>query len=119
MNVRPKIPDAQPCSPSCAPAAQSVRLLDAGFTIMEHEMLDSIAGRLLSGGARSAILDFRRVWLRESHNGKLPVHAVIWTWTGCCDWAASRKTYGRYQRELVKRGFVTLSIPTAVLPLRP
>ena len=76
-----------------------------GFTVVEHEMFSSIPGRLLSPGGRAALLDFRRLWMRESLNGRVYVRAVIWTWAGSCDWWVSRKTYGRYQREVVKKGF--------------
>ena len=77
----------------------------SGYTIMEHDMLDSVAARLLSPGGRAALLDFRRLWMRESRNDTLYVRAVIWTWTGCCNWWVSLKTYERYKREVVEKGF--------------
>ena len=82
-----------------------------GYTMIEHEILDSVAARLLTPGGRAALLDFLRLWMRESRNGQQEYIRAIWTWAGSCNWVLSRKAYGRYQREVVAKGFADALSP--------
>jgi len=75
------------------------------YTVLQHDLLDSEAARLLPATARAMLVDFLRLWLRRTRNGRVPVSAISFTWTGCA-WVVNRETFDRHRGKLVAYGFI-------------
>jgi len=80
---------------------------DATFTKLPHDLLDRDAVLLLSHGAFRVMVDFLRLWLRETRNGRRRVPAGVPFTFGGCSWPVKECTWNGYRSELVDRGFLT------------
>ena len=79
--------------------------MSPGYTIVQHEILDSEAARLFSPTARALLLDFIRKWSLATAGGRTPA-AIPFTWVSC-SWVIARNTWIKARAELVAKNFLS------------
>jgi hypothetical protein len=74
------------------------------FTVIDHELLDNVAARLLTSGY-GQLLDFLRLWLRATTNQTVEVNWIHFTFTSSGR-VMDRKTFNRGRKELIDKGII-------------
>ena len=75
------------------------------YTLIAHDILDSDPALDLTTGGYAALVDFLRVWQRESRNGRLNIRSIPFTHSRCRR-RISRAAFDRARDELEGAGFI-------------
>ena len=75
------------------------------YTLIANDILDSDPALDLTPGGYAALVDFLRVWQRESRNGRLNIRSIPFTHSRCRR-RISRAAFDRARDELEGAGFI-------------
>lgn len=76
-----------------------------GFTVIYHEVLDSLAARLLSGRAYGLLIDFIRAWSFNQNRQYGRQSTIRFSWFSS-QYPITRRAFNRARSELIEKGFI-------------